>query len=133
MAVHARIQAGLYIVGKDVGRHGNDRRALVGAFALKRADAAGSFQTVHLRHHHVHQNRVVGAGRGVLDGLQRLLAVGHSGDLRALFLQQRHGDLSVQLIVLGQQQVQALQIRRTLFLHRVRDVGGALAHRQRQP
>ncbi len=111
VAVHARIQAGLYIVGKDVGGHGNDGRALVRALALKGADAAGGLQTVHLGHHHVHKDGVISMRRGILHGLQRLLAVGHSGDLRALFLQQRHGNLGVQLVVLGQKEVQALQIR----------------------
>ena len=106
VAVHARVQAGLHVVGKDIGRHGDDGRALAGPLALKRPDAPGSLQAVHLGHHDVHQNRVIGARRSVLDGLQRQSAVLNGGDAGTLLLQQGCGDLAVQLVILGQQQVQ---------------------------
>lgn len=41
MAVHAGLEAGAHIIGKDIGCHCNDRRALVGANALKGAGCSG--------------------------------------------------------------------------------------------
>ena len=121
MAVHACVQTGLDIIGKHVGGHRNDGDAVFLRLALPFADGPRGVQAVHFGHHHIHQHGIKGARRGVFHSLHRLAAVDHRRDFRPLLLQQRNGDLAVQLVILGQQQMQTMQIfgAFTLFGHRL--------------
>lgn len=57
MTVHARIQRGLHILRKSVGRYCDDGDFFcVRAFRLHGADGSCRLKSVHFWHHNVHQN-----------------------------------------------------------------------------
>ena len=52
-----RLEALLHVVGKGIGRHGNDgHTSCIGS--LERTDATRGFEAVHYRHHDVEQHGV---------------------------------------------------------------------------
>ena len=94
MGVHARVQADLDVLGKGVGRHGQDGDGLAqGIFPC--ADGPGGLQAVHHGHLHVHQNGVVLPGLHALEGLHQLLAVGIDGAGGPVHVQDGLQDLGV--------------------------------------
>ena len=97
VAVHARRQAALAILGEGVGGHRQDGRS--GASG-QCADQSRGLQAVHHRHLNVHQDEVVGRRAGLGNG--RLTVVGKL-DLQADAGQQLHRDLLIDRVVLRQQ------------------------------
>ena len=118
MVVHARVNGLLHVLGEGVRRLGDDGDALRLRVAA-RADGARGSQTVHLRHHDVHQNRVerrfaaLPRRRKRRDGL---LPVFDSGGLRPRAVQQILRDLAAQGVVLGQQDPHPVQVGQCLGL-----------------
>ncbi len=101
IAAHARIVALFAVGGKGVGRHGKDGHIVVGT--VTGADTAGGLHAVHHRHLHVHEHRKIAAGGRLFKHFHCLLPVLGPVHFQTNALQQLHGDLSVQGIVLGQQ------------------------------
>ena len=96
------------ILHKGVGRHGNNGNQLR---ILSRQGAYGACggKAVHHRHHHIHQNAVKGAHRAGGKQLQRLPAIVHHRDLGAGILQKSLRNFGVQLVILGQHQLEPLK------------------------
>ena len=105
MFAHASGQAFLAVGRHGVGGHGHDRQCLEAQF---RADLARRRVAVHHRHLDVHQHDVE-LRRRRHHRVQRLLAVGDHGYLRALGSEQFFRHLLVDEVVLGHQNPQACQ------------------------
>ena len=58
MRIQSCLQAALYVFVESVGGQGNDRNILC-IFSIQRTDRSGSLQTVHFRHTHIHQDRII--------------------------------------------------------------------------
>ena len=106
VCVHPGGEAALGILLKGVGRHGQDGdglsvRPVHGPNGLRGGEA------VHHRHHNVHEDGVEGARRVAPEGLDGLLPVADDGERGPLVREGDAHDLSVELVVVGQQQVQA--------------------------
>ena len=67
-----------------------------------RNDGARRLQAVHARHLHVHEHQIVRSGRSALKRLDRLRTVPHAIDGRPCAADQLFGDLTHDLVVLGQ-------------------------------
>jgi hypothetical protein len=102
--VHAGCEAGGLVLVEGVGGHGQDGDVGV---ARQTADLPGRLEAVHDRHLHVHQDQVVVAPGGALDGL---LAVVGQVDGEPEIGQHVHGDLLIEWIVLDQQHLGARQL-----------------------
>ena len=100
-AIHPGFQTALSIAFHGVCGHGDDGE-MTGA-GLPPANLRGSFQAIHLGHLHVHEGQVKLAGFG---GGDRGAAILHHGDGMPALLQQPPRHHLVDLIVLGQQDVQ---------------------------
>ena len=80
MTVHARIQRGLHILRKSVGRQCNDGDFFcIRAFRLHGADGFCCLQSVHFRHHNVHQDNIIGTRRVICKQVDNLLPVRRTG------------------------------------------------------
>ena len=105
MHVHTGVKALLCVLMEGVRRHGDDRHGFR-IRAVGCADFSGGGQTIHHRHHNVHQNRVERADRTFAEPVDRLLSVADDSHFRAFVGQQRLHDFGVQCVVLSQQQAQ---------------------------
>ncbi len=83
-----------------MSRHGDDRDVVPEDPGLRVPNDPGRLEPVHLRHLHVHQDKIV---RDRFQGRDRLLAVGHRVGPIAEFLQDAQGHLLVDHVVLGHQ------------------------------
>lgn len=99
VVVHAGLEAALTVFGKGVG---GERQDGPGGVAGQGADGDGGVEATHHGHAEVHQDQVEIGLRGHRDGLLAVLGDGH---LEAGALQQFPGDLLVEEVVLGQQDV----------------------------
>ena len=101
MSVHTCIQRRLPVLVKGIRRHGDDRYpGKVRIFKLP--DLSRGFISIHNRHLDIHQDQVVLAGFGRFHFFYGDRAiVGHIQD-EAGFLQDFHGNLLVQFVVLYQ-------------------------------
>ena len=103
MIVHAGIEAGLAVIAKGIGGHG--QHGGVGVLG-QAAQGTGGRQTVELRHLHVHQDQVV----EVLPGQrQRLQPIASHMHLHTGCAQQLGGHSLIDQVVLGQQHPGARQ------------------------
>ena len=108
VSVHPAFHRLLQVVVKSIGRHGDDRyRAAV--FPLHTADRAGGLETVHDRHHDIHQDHIVSAGLSCTDPFHGLRAVIDTVHRKAPLLQQCQSDLRIQLIVFHDQNTTTLE------------------------
>ena len=110
MSVHAGVERRLHILGKGVRRHCDDRDAFGIRTVFQTADGLCSFIPVQLRHHDVHKNQIKCARRLLGKESYRLFSVLHSGDFHPQLLKLNHGYLRIQVIVLGQKDVQTRQV-----------------------
>jgi len=132
--VHPGRQAALAVAGHGVRGHRYDR-SLAAADDFRLADVAGGFETVHLRHLHVHQDQVEGFVAGGGDRLATVPGVEHGV---AALLEEGRGEGAVDHIVLGEQDAQAdggnrfasLGIRSGGFPSCRRVLGGTCGRRQ---
>ena len=108
MRVHAGIQGGLFVLGKGVGRHGDNGDA-AGVFPVKGTNGPGGIVAVHHRHLHVHQDRVKLAFFRASEALQGQKAVFRDLTGGPLQLQELREDLCVYLVVLGGQEAHTVQ------------------------
>ena len=130
MIVHSDIQCCLFIFGKSICRHGDDRDArLLGVihppYLLCRIVA------VHHRHLDIHKDHLIRSVRSLFQHIHTFHAVFGAVYRAALFLQQFDGDLRIEVVVLGQQDpctAQALLIRRVCFSFRLCFIPGHNAH-----
>ena len=108
MGVKSRLQAVLHVLVERVGGEGDDGNGL-GVRTIHSANRDGSLQSVHLRHTHIHQDRIVPALRVRCEHLHRHLAV--LGVFRLDLAHRKHlaHDLGVDLHVLRQQHPAAFQ------------------------
>ena len=114
--VHARRQAALAVLLHGVGGHGQHRQhPQLQPFA----DLLGRLQAVEFGHLHVHQHRIetLWIGRQCFHRLPAVLGQPHLG---AFAPQHGQGHLLIECVVLGQQETQALQARRTGGRHQRR-------------
>lgn len=106
MRVHACGETLLAVLLEDVGCHGDNRNG----FRVRPVECPDSFcslQTVHLGHHHVHENGIKAARLGIPEGCKRLPAVLHRHGLCTAVVQQEECNLHVELIILGNEQPRA--------------------------
>ena len=103
VVVHTSLQASFAVPLHGVGGHGDDRQ--FGPFRVGAYETSG-LEPVHLRHLHVHKNQVEVL---LLQQLHSDLAILSGRDLMTGPLQQSLGQLAVNQIVFGQQDVQALR------------------------
>lgn len=117
MTVHACIKGVLLVLLKGIRRHRHNRdRGLL--FIGKAPDSLRRLIAVHMRHLHVHENQVIGACRLLLhaaDALHAILDALHHKSHAAKNIQR---NLCVQVIILGQQNVLALE-RLLIFLRQL--------------
>ena len=107
MAVHSRCQSFLPILVKSVGRHGQDGNLSSGSGQV--TDRLCRLVAVHFRHLDIHENCVIIILRLLFQRLHTFLAVSGPLCLKAAFLQKRHCDLRVKLVVLSYQNPFPLQ------------------------
>lgn len=100
--IHADRLGGLYILGKGVGGHGDNRHTLA-VIARAAADGAGRVVAIHPRHLNVHERHVVISVGAVSQTIHRLNAVPSAIDRQPAHFQQFCGNLGIELIVLYQQ------------------------------
>ena len=108
-AVHAAFQCVAAILVKGVGGHGNDRERCPGR-VVQRADLPGGGIAVHDRHLHIHQHQIIAARRCGAYLFHRHSTVFSRIDKEAVLPQDLLCDLTVQLIVLYQQDLFALEV-----------------------
>ena len=108
VGVHARGAGGGDVLGKGVGRHGDDGH-LARVRPPQGADAARGLAAVHHRHLHVHEDGVEGESLRLSEALDSLRTVPSLRDGHAVHLQKLGGDLHVDFVVLGQQDALALE------------------------
>ena len=102
VAIHAGRQALLTVALHGMGGHGDDRRPL--SLAFSGTDHPGRFQTVQVRHLHVHQHHIEVL---LTDHFECLKAVLSDFDAVAALTQNVNGHLLVRRIVFRQQDSQA--------------------------
>ena len=96
MRIQSGLQTPLNIFVESVGGQGNDRDGFR-VTAVQRTDAAGRFQTIHIRHAHIHEDRIIIAFRRCGEFLQGNPTVFCQIDLY-FFCSQNHGhDLCIDL------------------------------------
>ena len=108
MGVHAGGKAFLGVLLEGVGGHGQDGDDL-GVRAVQGANGPGGGQTVHLRHHDIHEDGVKGIRWVGLEGFDGLSAVVNDGHLSAFLCQENFCDLGVEFVVVCQQEMQPIQ------------------------
>ena len=88
--------------------------AMIGiVFASARSMARMAFcccNTIHNRHHDIHQYGIKGSRRIIFEALHRLSAVFFNCNLRTVICQQHFYDFSIKLIILSCQQMQSTNI-----------------------
>ena len=109
MGAHAGVQRRPFVLGKGVGRHGDDGNG-GRVRPLQGADGPGGLVAVHHRHLDVHQNGVKLPLRRPLEALQRQAAILHNLTGGPLDLQQLREDFRVDGVVFGGQEAQPPQI-----------------------
>jgi len=109
VAVHAGLLAAPHVVVKGVGGHGQDGDARIGA--VQAADGLGGVEAVHHRHAQVHEHRRKFPGAAVGEGFHPGLAVFRGDHRQALVLEQGHGDLAVQGVVLAKEDLAPGEVR----------------------
>ena len=114
VGVHAALQTPVNVLGEGVGGHGDDGDAL-GVGAVQGTDGLGSLVAVHHGHTQVHEDGVVGSLRGGLEFFQTDLPVFRPVQGKAAGGEQLLGDLPVELVVLGQQNVDACKVTQGLL------------------
>ena len=102
MTVHAHRQRGLNILGKGVGRHGDDRH-FAAVRPLHGADRPGGVVTVHLRHLNIHQYDIVVSFGAVTEGIHGFVAVGDPFHQKTRHCQDLLGDLGVEIVIFHKQ------------------------------
>ena len=108
MRVHARLERTLYIFVKGVGGHG-DNGNLLRVGALQGADRSSGLKTVHHRHAHIHEDRVVVADIVIQEHVDGSLTVLGALRFDALHIQKVGEDLGVEVDILRHQHAQTLQ------------------------
>ena len=106
MSVHPRFQSGFNVLGKSIGRHGNDRDR-AGVLPKKRADGLSGFIPIHHRHLDVHENRIIGSGQRCGKSFQGFGPVARHHGLCAVHLHEADQNFGIDLIVLRDQKTAA--------------------------
>ena len=109
MRLHARLATGGDIVGVAIGGQRDDRQHVLTEPAA--TQGSGCFQSVHVRHLHIHQHRIVCRSVALcLDhGGHRLAAILHEAGVQSQRFGHRHDQLLVDLVVFCDQDPLALQ------------------------
>ena len=108
MVVHPGIQCRLPIFGKGICSHGDDGNIrFLGVFHSP--DLLCCIVAVHHRHLDVHKDQLIGSVRSFFQHIHTFHAVFGAVYRAALFLQQFGGDLCIQVVVLGQQDLHTEQ------------------------
>ena len=92
--VHAGVQTARDVLAEGVRRHGENRNGFR-VRAVERTDGFRGGQTVHDRHHDVHQDKAERARRIAAEQLDRLRAVDGVRDERTLCAEQGIRDFAV--------------------------------------
>ncbi len=108
-AIHAAFQGIAAVFIECVGSHGKDRD-LCQCRIAQCADLPGGGVAVHHRHLHIHQHQIIAARCGSAYLFHRHGTVFRRIDPEAVLAQDLLRDLTVQLVVLYQQDVPALEV-----------------------
>lgn len=104
VGIHAGAETLFGVIGEGIGGGGDDGDGFR-VRPIQSADGTGGGKTIHHGHHHVHEQSVIGP-RGVLaEPLQGLLSIGDDGDGGSGILQKSSGNIGVELVILGQEQL----------------------------
>lgn len=100
-----RCQTAPHVLIEGVCRHGDNRNAPC-IRSLHCTDGACRRKTIYFWHHDVHNDCVICVCRRIRKFLDCLRVVRNHGNFHAFISQQRLSDLCVQLVILGEKQVQ---------------------------
>ena len=118
MGVHPGFSGIADILLKSICGHGNNGDGLC-IRSVQRADSLGSGDSVHYRHHNIHDNHVKRTSRLAAEGVHGFLPIHCGSDDCALFLKNTLSDFQIQLNILHQQSLHTLKIDMLLKLRLV--------------
>ena len=108
MPVHPRFKRRLPVLIKGVCRHCNDRNTR-DLLIFKTSDPSCCFISVHDRHLDIHQNQIVLSGSGSFKPLYGDRSVICHIDGKSCLFKNLHRDLLIQLVILNQEDLPALE------------------------
>ena len=79
MGIHSRLHRAAHVLGRGVGREGQDKHRF-GIGPVQRPDGLGGLTAVQPGHLQVHEDHVEEEGGRAGEGIHRLLSVGGPGD-----------------------------------------------------
>lgn len=108
MGVHSGAHGFLLVFVKGIGGHGNNRDPGFGTWHF--TDCLGSFISIFIWHLDIHQDQIIMIRRVCFQHIDADLSVLCPFHLEAMFLQNRDGNLCIQIIVFCQKDTSAFEI-----------------------
>ena len=108
MIVHSGILHCLYILYKCIGSHGYDWNCLR-VLTCKCTNLLGCLDTIHHRHHHIHENHIIGSHRCILKLTNCCIAIHNRCYLCTRIGKQVFCNIQIQFIIFYKQDLDIIQ------------------------